>query len=259
MKRLLIMGLQLSTLITAPAAFSTAATAGDVLSEAHTIDTLSKLSDEELFTLVRYKGINESCIPEGVSAGKPGRIDKNVITNDNAFKVIFRHIFHFLGRRSSQQVADIIWKGKTFHRSEENCAEGWGTNRVGLINLFSLKAKTLTRETFIGDEGRMNDASESGFVNALAANPNDTNLVELNYSRPRLDPMGMGRAFGIRDIMVPIPGKNGTIYIGRAYTGKWTSTTSFKSSGMVAWFFLDFSDEAVRNDSWYGRIFHHRH
>jgi hypothetical protein len=50
--------------------------------------------------------------------------------------------------------------------------------------------------------------------------------------------------------MVPIPGKYGSIVIGRAYTGKWTSTTSFKSAGVVAWFFLDFSAEAVRHDRW---------
>jgi hypothetical protein len=248
MKLILGLGVYLGALMLAPSAFSEPTESVDVLSELHTIASLSKLTDAELFSLVQYKGFNEACIPQGVSAGKPGRIDKDVINNDNGIKALFGLMFRFLGNHNSQAAADLIWKGKTFRRSSRDCTVGTGVNRVGLINLFTMTVKNLTREVFITDEGRMSDASEQGFVQALEANENDVNMVELNYSKPGLDPLGMGRAFGIRDIMVPIAGKYGTIYIGRAYTGKWTSPTQFKSAGNVAWFFLDFSPEAVAHD-----------
>jgi hypothetical protein len=217
----------------------------------HTIHTLALMSDAQLFQLIEKEGINVECIPEGVSAGRPGRINKEAIREENTTKSIFKYLFNFLGSQNSQTVAGLIWKGKTLQRSPQNCSTGFGVNRVGLLDLFTLKTHTLGRNKYVADQGRFIDASEENFVNSLIANPNDVNMVELNYSEPGRDPAGAGKAFGVRDIMVPIMGKYGIIYIGRAYTGKWLSETQFQSSGLVAWFFLDFSPEAVREQKWF--------
>lgn len=224
------------------------ANSSNILNTQLTVKNLATLSDEELFQLIEYRGVNESCLPEGKSVGQPGRIYEEAIQRENLVKIFFKNLMLFLGQSNSTEVAKLLWSGKTFKRSETACNHGSGTNQVLGLKLFTLKNSVLTREFYLDDENRYQDKSELEFSKALENNKNNVNLVELNYARTQNDLFGAGRKFGVRDIMVPIENKDGSIiYIGRAYTGKWISEEKFKSSGLVAWFFLDFNKESVQN------------
>jgi hypothetical protein len=220
------------------------ANSSNILEEQLTVKSLAKLSDEELFQLIQNRGLNESCLPEGKSVGQPGRIYEEAIQRENLVKIFFKNLMLFLGQSNSTEVAKLLWSGKTFKQSEASCEHGTGTNQVLGLKLFTLTNSILTREFYLDDENRYQDQSELAFGKALENNKNKVNLVELNYARSQKDLFGAGKKFGVRDIMVPIQNKDGSIiYIGRAYTGKWISEENFKSSGLVAWFFLDFNKE----------------
>lgn len=217
--------------------------------ESHTVESLASLNDQQLFELIRAKAITEKCTPKGTSAGKPGRMDEKAIKKSNLTKTIFKGLFQVLGPQNSKYVAGMLWHGKVFEQNP-GCTTGTGTNRINLgiteSRNITFTHRVLSVDDFIKDKGRKGtDVNEQAFVSALQAVKEGTNLVELNYSKPKDDPLHAGKNFGVRDIMVPIKGKNGTIYVGRAYGGEWISETQFRSTGLVAWFFLDFSPTAV--------------
>jgi len=211
----------------------------------HTIDSLASLNEVQLFELIQAKAITVDCVPTGKSVGRVGRINSNVIENKNFVKVFFKGLFDILGGEDSEYVAGQIWKGKEFFRNKNNCGIGKGINLVMGSKSITFTNRIVSLKEYDADLQRFLDPSESYFVRAMEQSPNRINLVELNYSNPSLDPGHIGKKFGVRDIMVPIRGKYGVIYIGRAYTGVWTTSTQFKSSGLVAWFFLDFSSQAL--------------
>jgi hypothetical protein len=209
-----------------------------------TVEKLQSLSDQELFALIRDKGVSQICLPTMKSVGKPGRMETEKIRTSNLTKILFSNLFKLLGNSDARRVADALWKGKTF-TSEVKCKNGAGSNRITLLNLITLKNRIMTRDDFL-DEIRYEEDGEKEFVRALEENKNGVNMVELNYSDPKNDPLNAGKDFGIRDLMVPIRQPDNTvIYIGRAYVGKWTSPTDFVSDGLLAWFFLDFSKRAL--------------
>jgi hypothetical protein len=213
--------------------------------DSHTIGSLASLSEEQLFDLIKVWAITEDCVPTGESAGLPGRMDKNVVGSHNFVKVFFKGLFNILGNKETEFVASQIWKGKVFYRNPQNCTQGTGINRIMGNHAITLTNRIMSLKEYTADIQRFRDINELKFIQDMEHSQKRINLVELNYSNPSRDPFHAGKRFGVRDIMVPIQGKNGTIYIGRAYTGQWASSTQFKSSGKVAWFFLDFSRHAV--------------
>jgi hypothetical protein len=215
-----------------------------------TVSKLAEMEPEHLLKLIEQNGTEVRCIPQGSAAGQPGRVFEGTISSSNATRIVFDKLFSALGTTLVEDVAGALWKGKTFHRDAKDCAFGTGTNKIAGENLISMTNRVFAAKEFLKDSGRSNDTEESTFVQALEGNLANAehqgvpgvNLVELNYSNPAQDPFHIGKNFGIRDVMVPILQKDGTvIYVGRAYAGDWaTDGKSFKSNGLIAWFFLDF-------------------
>ena len=53
----------------------------------------------------------------------------------------------------------------------------------------------------------------------------------------------------VYDLMVPVPGKNGDVYIGKTWRGRYNKKTKvfevYNPNELTAWFFLDFSQAAL--------------
>jgi hypothetical protein len=218
-----------------------------------TIELLKNMKPKALFELIKERGTSVECIPEGVASGLPGEISDENIQKTTAVKTIFAGLLNFIPPKDAQAIAGLIWKGKVFTQNSAQtggCSKGTGTNRIAGRHRITMTNQVLSRETYLGEQKQMNP-DELNFITALNENTHreGVNLVELNYSNPKDDIVGAGRGANIRDIMVPIRQDDGTvIYIGRAYTGIWTvdddQETHYNSEGLLAWFFLDFDENA---------------
>lgn len=78
-----------------------------------------------------------------------------------------------------------------------------------------------------------------------------SNLVILNYAHPRTKPYWHELALStvqVYDVMVAVPGKWGPVYVGKTWLGSYDKEGEFRAFNpkeLVAWYFLDFSREAL--------------
>ena len=210
-------------------------------------------TEQGLYEILATRATSQPCIPTGFSAGAPGPLYPDVIQDQNGIQKAFHSLFNKLGTELSQRVADRIWAGKIFANNDgregRDCTTGRGVNRIVGLKLITLTNRLLTAEEYLDEADWFKNPDEELFRAALTRRLETgraVNLVELNYSSPTLDPLGAGRKFGVRDVMVPVVQFDGSvIYVGRAYNGVWESGNSFRSTGNLAWFFLDFTDRGL--------------
>ncbi len=196
---------------------------GGIKSEDLTIWTLQKMANDNkldvLNCLFNHKSIAITGLPIGYAAGTAGRVfDIPLLSGPTGF----------------------AWKGKIFFPSEDPTISK-GLNRIRhYLGRYKPTASFVTRlvPSHPLVEGQIN-----------AGKP----IVVLNYTDPisekKYNVESFLKKIQVYDLMVPVPGKNGHIYIGKTWRGKYNKKTKvfnvYDPNELTAWFFLDFSQAAL--------------
>lgn len=173
--------------------------------------------------LFNNHGLNIQQLPTGYAAGTGARV------------------FDLGTPLFSKLIDDLTganWRGKIFYPSE-NPVQSMGLNRI---------KQTLVLKTAI--------TPMASFVTQLLPRHPLTpeaksNVVILNYAKPITKNYWQELALTqieVYDIMVPVQGKYGPIFIGKTWLGSYAKDRSFRagdSNQLIAWFFLDFNPEAL--------------
>jgi len=193
-----------------------------------TVWALQKMAEEkrinELEDLFK-NGLTMNTLPVGYAAGAAARVF------DVDTKLIADALAHLTGRN---------WRGKVFFTSnDERVSEGRNRMRESLLRARSPivpMAKFVTR-----------------LLDSHPLVPGVTgNVVILNYADLRTRPYVQERALEmvpVYDVQVAVRGQYGPLYIGKTWLGKYDKQGEFTSSHpdrIIAWYFLDFNDEAIR-------------
>jgi len=193
-----------------------------------TIWALQKMADEkrldELEDLFK-NGLRMNALPVGYAAGAAAR----VFDVDN--KPIAEALSHLTGKN---------WRGKVFFTSnDKSVSEGRNRIRESLLRAQSPivpMAKFVTR-----------------LLDSHPLAPGVTgNVVILNYADLRTRPYVQERALTmvpVYDVQVAVRGQYGPVFIGKTWLGKYDKQGEFTTSHpdrIIAWYFLDFNDDAIR-------------
>jgi len=176
---------------------------------------------DELFN----NGLTMNALPVGYAAGAAAR----VFDVDN--KLVAEALDHLTGRN---------WRGKVFFTSDDKrVSEGRNRMRESLVRAHSPivpMAKFVTR-----------------LLDSHPLVPRGTsNVVILNYADLRTRPYVQERALSmvpVYDVQVAVRGQYGPVFIGKTWLGKYDKQGEFTTSHpdkLIAWYFLDFNDDALR-------------
>lgn len=165
-------------------------------------------------------------IPEGYSAGRGARVFGTEIEIFNQFL---------------NTLVKLSWKGKIFFTPTEEGNLSMGLNRIRAagksvyVPMASFVTKLVDHHEFVEDfKGQ--------------------SLVILNYAHPLTEKKYihesiLNKNLEVYDLMAPIKGKYGTIFIGKTWAGKYDKVTSKftpkDKNNLTAWFFLDFNPQAL--------------
>ena len=141
-----------------------------------------------------------------------------------------------------ERIVGQSWRGKIFFHSP-NPLISRGLNRI---------RKNLAKPN--GDISRMG----SFVTQVLESHPlakqvrQGANVMILNYANPvsdMNDPLEKAlKKVQVYDLTVAVQGKNGPIFVGKTWLGKYKKNGEFVPKNpdrLIAWFFLDFSQEAL--------------
>ncbi|AZZ37168.1 hypothetical protein CIK05_10335 [Bdellovibrio sp. qaytius] len=204
-----------------------------ITSEEITIWELQKLAGssegrEKLNCLFKYKSLNITSLPVGYSAGTGADVLKTSALN------------HQTGEN---------WKGKIFFPSDDPTIS-MGLNRInkrsvlGLIGLehYVPMASFVTKVVY-------NHPLLQGHISP------EKPVVLLNYTDPVSSEHDaienlLNKNIKVYDLMVPVLGKDGhQVYIGKTWKGDYNKQTKLFTAEhpdqLIAWYFLDFSADAV--------------
>ncbi|MBS1971754.1 MAG: hypothetical protein JSU04_15690 [Bdellovibrionales bacterium] len=130
------------------------------------------------------------------------------------------------------------WRGKIFYPSE-NPVKSMGLNRI---------KQTLVLKTAITPMASF--VTEIHPKHPLVPDAKSA-VVTLNYAKPVTKNYWQELALTqieVYDVMVPVQGKYGPIFIGKTWLGSYAKDRSFRTKDpnqLIAWFFLDFNAEAL--------------
>lgn len=190
-----------------------------------TIWSLQDLARQKKFDvlndLFNNKGIKIDKLPEGYAAGAAARV------------------LGGFGSGVLDSITGNSWKGKMFFPSE-NPRKSKGLNRIregGLIGKSGPIKPMASFETELLDRDPLTPETKS-------------NVVILNYAKPITKGYWQEKAISatpVYDVMVPIKGRNGTVFVGKTWIGLYETDGSFTPQhDRVAWFFLDFNKETLK-------------
>jgi len=163
-------------------------------------------------------------LPVGLAAGAAAR----VLDIDN--KVIAEALDSLAGKN---------WRGKVFFPSN-NKRVSKGRKRIKASVLPNSPIVPMCKfDTMLLDSHPLVPEAKS-------------NLVILSYPDPETKPYLLERAFTkvqVYDVQVAVKGKYGPVFIGKTWLGKYDKQGEFTASNpdkLVAWYFLDFNDGALK-------------
>ena len=222
MKSAWVLGLAFT--VSACASKNTRTTASDEL----TVWSLQEMAQEgrfdELNDLFDNHGIKIDALPTGYAAGTGARV------LDLHSKILTSALDGLTGKN---------WRGKIFFHSP-NPRISMGLNRIKGPVLFP-GAPIVPQASFVTE-----------IVDHHPLTPTaKSNLVLLNYSEPKTTGTAIElilKQIQVLDVVVPVKGKYGPIYIGKTFIGEYLPNRRFRAfdkDKLIAWFFLDFSPEAV--------------
>ena len=188
-----------------------------------TIWTLQKMANDKkidtLNCLFNHKSIAITKLPVGYAAGTAARVfDRPILSGPTGF----------------------AWKGKIFFPSEDPTISK-GLNRIRHhLGRYKPTASFVTK--LVPSHALVEGQIDSGKP-----------IVVLNYTDPVSEKNyaveGLLKKIQVYDLMVPVPGKNGDIYIGKTWRGQYNKKTKvfnvYNPDELTAWFFLDFSQAAL--------------
>jgi len=171
--------------------------------------------------LFNNKGIKIDKLPEGYAAGAAARVMGG------------------LGGEMLDSITGNSWKGKMFFPAE-NPRKSKGLNRIREGGLFGKSGAITPMASF-----------ETELLERDPLTPEaKSNVVILNYAKPITKGYWQEKAINsvpVYDVMVPIKGRSGTVFVGKTWIGLYEPDGSFTSQHAgVAWFFLDFNNETLR-------------
>jgi len=193
-----------------------------------TIWVLQKMAQEKRFNELDDlfgNGLTMNALPVGYAAGTAAR----VLDVDN--KPIAEALDYLTGRN---------WRGKVFFTSnDKRVSEGRNRMRESLLRANSPIVPMAKFVTRLLDSHPLAPGVRS-------------NLVILNYADLRTRPYVQERALSmvpVYDVQVAVRGQYGPVFIGKTWLGKYDRQGEFTASNpdrVMAWYFLDFSDDAIR-------------
>lgn len=201
-----------------------------------TVWSLQKMATEKRFDELNAlfnNGRSMKSLPTGYSAGAGARV---LALGGPAGKAL-------------DSLTGKNWKGKYFYPKDARQSDG--LNRIRRVPLIGFSDIVLMGKftTQLLDSHPLTPDVKS-------------NLVILNYADPVTNKYPVELILTqvqVYDVMVAVPGKYGPIYIGKTWLGKYDKKTkAFTADNkdkLTAWFFLDFSKEAVeiqRSHHWDG-------
>ena len=170
-------------------------------------------------------GLTMNSLPVGLAAGAAAR----VLDIDN--KVIADALNSITGKN---------WRGKVFFPSNNKRVSA-GRNRIRASTLLpnSPIVPMCKFDTMLLDRHSLVPDAKS-------------NVVILSYTDPETRPYLLEMAFTkiqVYDIQVAVKGKYGPVFIGKTWLGKYDKQgefTAFNPDKLIAWYFLDFNDGALK-------------
>jgi len=193
-----------------------------------TIWALQKMAQEKRFKELDdlfSNGLTMNALPVGYAAGAAAR----VLDVDN--KPIAEALDHLTGRN---------WRGKVFFTSNsKRVSEGRNRMRESLLRANSPIVPMAKFVTRLLDGHPL----APGVI---------SNVVILNYADVRTRPYVQERALSmvpVYDVQVAVRGQYGPVFVGKTWLGKYDKQGEFTASHpdrLIAWYFLDFNDDAIR-------------
>jgi hypothetical protein len=171
-----------------------------------------------------YNGVSMNALPVGMAAGAAVALLTN---NDTVNEVLCA-------------LTGKLWRGKVFFSSNDKSVSQ-GRNRI--------KESSVLPNAPIVPMARFDTKLLES--HPLISRPK-SNFVILNYADPLTRPYLIERLVAkvpCFDIQVAVKGKYGPVYIGKTWLGKYEKNGEFTASDpnkTVAWYFLDFSDGALK-------------
>ncbi len=169
-------------------------------------------------------GVSLSAVPVGYAAGAGARV-LDLPTE--------------LGLTALDTLTGSNWRGKIFFKSA-NPRESHGLNRIKQ-QLIGFSEPIVPMEAF----------TTSLLDQHILAPEVTSNFVVLNYAHPKTRPYWQEIVLTevqVYDVMVAVPGKFGPVYVGKTWLGHYGKNDefhAFETSTLIAWYFLDFNQEAL--------------
>ena len=170
-------------------------------------------------------GLNMNSLPAGLAAGAAA----GVLRVDN--EIIAELLVSLTAKN---------WRGKVFFPSNNRrVSKGRNRIRASLLLPHSPIVPMCKFDTMLLDTHPLVPEAKS-------------NVVILSYTDPETRPYWQERAFTklhVYDIQVAVKGKYGPVFIGKTWLGKYDKQgefTAFNPDNLVAWYFLDFNDGALK-------------
>lgn len=220
----------------------------DLQAIAHKAPTDRRYQDL-LVKIFNEYGISMSYLPRGFSAGLGASIDlSESVDASNALE-------HLTG---------TLWYGKYFERPDMCSRVTRGANRIAGHARIDFVARLIPRDQidrFVENPADLEIAARSDYVDlnykftlpGKRRSSLDDPDTHSDDSLPVLNELaGLVERLGVYDLGVMIPGKNGPILVGRTWLGEYadnrerTYSATALDGKQIAWFFLDFSEEAIR-------------
>jgi hypothetical protein len=192
-----------------------------------TIWSLRELAQQgkfaELNELFNNEGIVLEKLPQGYAAGAATRV---LATGGPVGALL-------------ESITGATWKGKMFFPSE-NPRRSQGLNRIrnGILGFGSITPMASFVTELVDHDSLVPEAK--------------TPQVILNYAKPVTKRYWQEAALEqiqVYDVMVPVQGKYGPVFIGKTWLGNYDKSGAFKANTpdqLIAWFFLDFNEEALK-------------
>ncbi len=194
-----------------------------------TVWSLQQMAEAKKFTELNKlfnNGRSMNSLPTGYSAGAGAR----VLALPGA------------AGRAIDGLTGSKWKGKYFFPTGRH--ESHGLNRIKKSLTLPLMPVVLMANfstQLVSSHSLVPDAK--------------SNMVTLNYANPVTHNYPLElllKGIQVYDLMVAVPGKYGPVYIGKTWIGDYKSNGNFSATNknqLVAWFFLDFNDEAFKEQA----------
>ena len=200
------------------------------------------------------KGEKIAKLPEGYAAGTAARVltatqPKWPLGGVTGLDIATRAIDFIVGEH---------WRGKYFCKGDGTSCEGKNRIRESLllddsqlVQMGRFDCQLLMREEVKKDQN----------ASRLAHEVKNGSVITLNYadpySRPYLLEIALALVLPVYDVMVAVEGptEHEFVYIGKSWRGSYDGTcfTPANQDEILAWFFLDFSPKALkeqRDDHW---------